>query len=112
MTNITFHTTKEGFYNETIKELVAKKSTKLNKFSKDEYHFKHKIRKNGDHKLELNVSDKHTKAEHHNFETALIEVVSDMERRFRKEKEQRLDKKRQPKQVASETETEVFEDEE
>lgn len=106
---VLFHSTKENFYNETMKELVAKKATKLDKFKNGhEYSFKHKIRKTGEHKLELHLGDLHTKSEHKNFETALIEVIADMERVLRKAKETRLKNKRQPKEHVVE---EVLEEE-
>lgn len=93
-----FHSNKEGFYNETMKELVAKKASKLDKFNKDtDYVFRHKIRKTGEHKIELHLGDLKTHAEHKSFETALIEVVADMERVLRKAKETRLKSKRHAK---------------
>lgn len=105
MTQITFNTSKDGFYNETIKTLVGQKVKVLDKFTKGEdVVLKHKIRKNGDHKVEVTTRSKHTSAEHHNFETALIEAVGDMERVLRKEKEQRIQSKRQPKHVEVEVE--------
>lgn len=93
-----FISEKDGFYNETVRELVELKTKKLDKFGLTDLKIFHKIRSNGNHKVKIVHKDLVVSEEHYNFETALIEAIKGIERVYHKKVDKHIACKRKEKE--------------